>query len=135
MFVCTRERFLEELLFPKQATKNKQSLFLSARGYFRIKPLLHKLFMSMVCPSLGHPTPHTVLLILSLSRAQPSKGFISKNYLIATPPFLKVQQLQGCPQLSRGDAQENHRASVPFLVTGSQGMRTEQGKTCPRCRG
>lgn len=98
MFACTRERFLEELLFPKQNQKQTE-LFLSARGYFRIQPSQHKLFMSMLCP-----IPHTVLLILSLSRAQPSTGLISNNYLIATPSI--SQQLQGCPVVMHGENTE-----------------------------
>lgn len=92
--------------------KQTEPFFLSARGYFRIKPSQHRLFMSMVCPSLGHPTPKV------------SKGFISSNYLIAKPPFLKVQQLQG----KTANCGEKHRAKCPFfLVVESQGMR-EQGK-------
>lgn len=98
-----------------------------------MKPHQHKLFMFMLCPSLGHPIPHTGLLVLSLSRGQPSKGFISSTYLIATPPFFKVQQLQGCPQLSHGDAQENHRENhkCPFSGDGKSGNESRRGKDLP----
>lgn len=99
--------------------QKQTELFLSARGYFRIQPPQHKLFMSMLCP-----IPHTVLLILSLSRAQPNKGLISNNYLIATPLYFSAAAGVSC-----GDARGKHRANVPFLVTESQGMRAEQGKS------